>query len=231
MAPRTALVTGGNRGIGFSVCEQLAGLGVRVVLTSREIASGKKAAQRLKERGYDVICLQLDVSDQSSVTECFAKLERKQLAIDVLVNNAGVYLTTPIAEASESEFMHALQVNLLGAWRVAKLALPQMKRHNYGRIVNVSSGNGQFSQPGGPGPGAYGISKAGLNALTLELAASVTGDIKINAMCPGWVATRMGGGAAPRTPEQAADTIIWLATLGANGPNGGFFRDRKSIAW
>jgi NAD(P)-dependent dehydrogenase (short-subunit alcohol dehydrogenase family) len=107
-----------------------------------------------------------------------------------------------------------------------------MKRRKYGRIVNVSSGSGSFAE-NLPGPAAYCLSKAALNALTLKLALELASfdDIKVNSACPGWVRTRMGGRAAPRTPEEGADTIVWLATLPPSGPSGGFFRDRKRIAW
>ena len=105
-----------------------------------------------------------------------------------------------------------------------------MEKRRYGRVVNLSSGWGSFSEGLGGG-GAYGIAKAALNALTLRAAQEVPNTIKINAMCPGWVQTRMGGAGAPRTPEVGADTAIWLATLPEDGPTGGFFRNRKPVAW
>ena len=105
-----------------------------------------------------------------------------------------------------------------------------MNARGYGRIVNVSSGWGSFAE-GLSGPGAYSISKAALNALTLSLSKDLPTNVKVNCMCPGWVRTRMGGEGAPRTPEEAADTAIWLATLPDDGPTGGFYRDRKLIAW
>jgi NAD(P)-dependent dehydrogenase (short-subunit alcohol dehydrogenase family) len=105
-----------------------------------------------------------------------------------------------------------------------------MIERGYGRVVNVSSGAGSFAE-GLEGPPAYAVSKAALNALTVRLATETRGDVKVNAACPGWVRTRMGGSGAPRSVEEGADTIVWLATLGPDGPTGGFFRDRQPIEW
>ena len=105
-----------------------------------------------------------------------------------------------------------------------------MLERGYGRVVNVSSGYGAFAE-GLEGPAPYALSKAALNALTLRLAGEVKGDVKVNAACPGWVRTRMGGGGAPRSVEEGADTIVWLATLDRDGPSGGLFRSRTRIAW
>jgi NAD(P)-dependent dehydrogenase (short-subunit alcohol dehydrogenase family) len=106
-----------------------------------------------------------------------------------------------------------------------------MAKRGYGRVVNVSSGSGSFDDGLDPGHAAYGVTKAALNALTLTLARTLPATVKVNAMCPGWVRTRMGGSGAPRSPEEGADTAVWLATLADDGPTGGFFRDRTLIPW
>jgi NAD(P)-dependent dehydrogenase (short-subunit alcohol dehydrogenase family) len=226
---RTALVTGGNRGIGFEACRQLARAGLRVVLTARDVVKGEEAAQALRDEGLEVLFEQLDVTDGGSVEACARRLSDAGTDIDVLVNNAGVYPTEGVFQVDEETFRGALEINTLGPFRTCRAFVPAMVRRGYGRVVNVSSGGGSFGE--GIGPVAYGASKAALNALTVKVAEAARGDVKANAMCPGWVRTDMGGAGAPRSPEQAADTLVWLATLPPDGPNGGFFRDRRPIPW
>jgi NAD(P)-dependent dehydrogenase (short-subunit alcohol dehydrogenase family) len=224
-----ALVTGGNRGIGFEACRQLARVGMSVVLAARDPQRGQEAAQELRDEGLDVISERLDVANLQSVKDCAQRLAEAGVEVNVLVNNAGVYPTQGVFSVSEETLEMALEVNMLGAFRSCQAFVPTMVQRNYGRVVNVSSGGGSFGE--GLGPAAYAVSKAALNALTVKVAQAVQGDVKVNAMCPGWVRTDMGGAGAPRSPEEAVDTLVWLATLTEDGPNGGFFRDRKSIPW
>ena len=226
---RTALVTGGNRGIGLEACRQLARAGMNVVLAARDPQRGEEAAQKLRGEGLDVMFERLDVADSQSVKDCARRLADAGMEVNVLVNNAGVYPTERVFSVSEETFEMALEVNTLGAFRTCQVFVPPMVKRGYGRVVNVSSGGGSFGE--GLGPAAYAVSKAALNALTLKVAQAVRGDVKVNAMCPGWVRTEMGGSGAPRSPEEAVDTLVWLASLAEDGPNGGFFRDRKPIPW
>lgn len=226
---RTALVTGGNRGIGFEACRQLARSGLSVVLTARDAEKGMTAAEALKDEGLEVSFEELDVSDGESVAACARRLSEAGTDIDVLVNNAGVYPTEGVFSVSEEAFRGALEINSVGPFLTCKAFVPGMVERGYGRVVNVSSGGGSFGE--GLGPAAYAVSKAALNALTVKVSGAVRGDVKANAMCPGWVRTDMGGAGAARSPEEAADSLVWLATLPADGPNGGFFRDRKPIPW
>lgn len=228
MSP-VALVTGGNRGIGFEACRELAGNGMRVVLTARDPEKGEEAAHRLQDEGLDVTFEQLDITDVRSVEDCARRLSEADVQVDVLVNNAGVYPTEDIFSVSEKTFLRALEVNLMGAFRTCRAFVPPMVRRGYGRVVNVSSGGGSFGE--GLGPAPYAVSKAALNALTVKVAQAVRGNVKVNAMCPGWVRTDMGGPGAPRSAAEAVDTLVWLATLPEDGPNGGFFRDRQPIPW
>jgi NAD(P)-dependent dehydrogenase (short-subunit alcohol dehydrogenase family) len=122
-----------------------------------------------------------------------------------------------------------LEINTVGFFRICKAFVPGMVERGYGRVVSVFSGGGSFGE--GLGPAVYAVSKAALNALTVKVSQAARGDVKANAMCPGWVRTDMGGVRAPRSPEEAADTLVWLATLPADGSNGSFFRDRKPIPW
>jgi NAD(P)-dependent dehydrogenase (short-subunit alcohol dehydrogenase family) len=226
---RTALVTGGNRGIGLEACRQLADSGMRVVLGARNPEKGEDAARKLRDGGLGVTSEQLDVADSRSVEDCVRRLADAGTEIAVLVNNTGVYPTEGVFSMSEETLVMALEVNTVGPFRTCRALVPGMTQRGYGRVVNVSSGGGSFGE--GLGPAAYAVSKAALNALTVKVSQAVHGDVKVNAMCPGWVRTDMGGSGAPRSPEEAANTLVWLATLPADGPNGGFFRDREPILW
>ena len=227
---RTALVTGGNRGIGLEVCRQLASLGFDVVLTARDAALGAAATAALEAEGISVRLEQMDVGEEASVVACATRLRDAGVHVEVLVNNAGVYPEGSVLDAPSANFREGFEVNTLGAVWTARAFVPAMLAEDYGRIVNVSSGCGSFGE-GLECTAPYAISKVALNAVTVRLARELTGNVKINALCPGWVRTRMGGDNATRTPAEGADTIGWLATLPDDGPNGGFFRDREPIPW
>jgi NAD(P)-dependent dehydrogenase (short-subunit alcohol dehydrogenase family) len=227
---RVALVSGGNRGIGREVARQLAERGLTAVIGSRDLGQGEAVAEEL---GNGVVATQLDVTDEESVRSAISFVEREFGRLDVLVNNAAIAdgWSGTAADADFDRVKEVLETNLFGAWRLAKAALPLMRRNGYGRIVNVSSGMGQLSDMGGHSPG-YRVSKTGLNALTRMLTAELQGEnILVNSVCPGWVRTDMGGKNARRSVEQGADTPVWLATLPDGGPTGGFFRDREPIPW
>ncbi len=227
-----ALVTGANRGIGLAIVGGLLERGFTVLLGGRDAERARLAAEPLRAAGLPVAPVQLDVTDQASVDAAFRLIEAEHGRLDVLVNNAGAFYDDERpSDADLGVVRAALETNLIGPWRLCIAALPLMRRHGYGRIVNVSSSSGAFSEPGFEAP-AYSVSKAALNMLTLRLAAELAGSgILVNACCPGWVRTEMGGPNAPLSPEQGADTAIWLATLPADGPTGGFFRERRRIPW
>ena len=234
---RVALVTGANRGIGFEIARQLARLGVMTVLGSRSLDKGKAAAEPLASEGLIAPVVVLDVTDPVSIRAAVAEAMGLFGRVDILVNNAGVMLErsgTPNFAAStvDVDIVRAtFEVNVFGALSVSQVVVPIMRDQGYGRIVNMSSGMGQLSEMGAENP-AYRMSKAALNAVTRTLAAELgEGAIKVNSMCPGWVKTDMGGVDAPRTVEQGAETAVWLAMLPDDGPTGGFFRDKKPIAW
>jgi NAD(P)-dependent dehydrogenase (short-subunit alcohol dehydrogenase family) len=213
-----ALVTGGNRGIGLEVCRQLAARGYDVVMGSRDVERGRAA-------GLDVDVRRLDVADPASVAAL--RLDR----CDVLVNNAAVHYDTwqHAATADLDVVTDALETNLLGAWRMTLALLPLLRESPRARVVNVSSGAGSITTLSGGGAPAYCVSKAALNALTRMLAADLR-PILVNAVCPGWVATDMGGPGGRPVSEGAAG-VVWAATLPDGGPTGGFFRDERPIAW
>ncbi|MBS2971025.1 SDR family oxidoreductase [Metabacillus sp. KIGAM252] len=230
---KTALITGGNKGIGFELVKQLAEQNYQVLVGSRNRARGEKAAASLQNLGHDVHFVELDVDRKESIQLAAEHVRQVYGRLDVLINNAGVYMdgNSPLLEADQDLLERTLKTNLLGPYHLIQSFLPLMKKYNYGRIVNVSSGYGQMDGMDEKGPGSYKLSKLALNGLTRQLAAEVSGNIKINAVCPGWVKTDMGGPHAPRTAEEAARSIMWLAVLDEEGPNGGFFRDGKEIKW
>lgn len=223
----TALVTGANRGIGLAVAQALAGQAISVIVGSRSLADGEAAAAQI---GDSASALALDLASPGSIESALAELDRRGIAIDILVNNAGIYRHGSGLDGPAEALRESTEVHLFGPALLCRAVVPGMIARGYGRVVNVSSGYGSFAE-GLHGDFAYAISKAALNAMTVKLAGEVRGDVKVNVACPGWVRTRMGGENAARSVEQGADTIIWLATLPADGPNGGFFRNRKQIAW
>lgn len=231
---RVAVVTGANRGMGLETCRQLAERGMVVVLTSRDETKGREAVASLAADDLTVEYHQLDITDAASVAALAAYVEERHGRIDVLVNNAGAALDEEGVDSvatSPDTVRASFEVNTLGALRCCQAFIPLMKKAGYGRIVNVSSGMGQLTEMNGKHLG-YRVSKAALNAVTKVLSQDLAGsNIKVNSVCPGHVATDMGGDDAPRTIEEGVDTTIWLATLREDGPTGGFFRDCKQIAW
>jgi NAD(P)-dependent dehydrogenase (short-subunit alcohol dehydrogenase family) len=232
---RVALVTGGNRGIGFEICRGLADLGYLVAMGSRDASAGADALTELDPKHRErVQVLQLDVRDGDSARNAVTQLQSRWGHIDILVNNAGVYLDEGVSGVSVAiEVVEdTLATNLVGALRLSQLLIPGMRKVRYGRIVNVSSGYGVCDAMDSGGVLAYKMSKLGLNAMTRVLAAELKDSgVLVNAVDPGWVRTRMGGQSATRSPRQGAETAIYLATLPVNGPTGGFFRDRRQVSW
>lgn len=235
---RVAVVTGANRGIGLEVCRQLAEQGFSVLLGSRDPDKGSDAARPLQQLGLDVTPLPLDVIDAGQIAALAEELERRFGRVDALVNNAGILPDSRRSPEGSSiltvrldTVRRAMEVNAYGALAVTQALVPLMRRNGYGRVVNVSTGMAQLSEMGGGAP-AYRISKTALNAVTKVFAEELRGEnILVNAVCPGWVRTDMGGPGATRSVEQGAAGIVWAATLEDGGPTGGFFRDEKPLSW
>ncbi|MCP3764124.1 SDR family oxidoreductase [Domibacillus sp. A3M-37] len=230
---QVALVTGGNRGIGYELVKQLALKGFKVILASRDPEMGHESAQKFKESNLDVSFVVMDVDNQESIRQAAITVKERYGRLDVLINNAGVYLdeNKKLLNMDPSILEKTMATNFFGAYHVIRSFIPLMEKQGYGRIINISSEYGAMSEMSYPGVGAYKLSKLSLNGLTRLVAADINGDIKINAVDPGWVSSDMGGPSAPRTPKQAAESILWLATIGPEGPSGGFFRDGKPIHW
>lgn len=234
---RIALVTGANRGIGLEIVRQLSRQGLIAVLGARDTAKGRAAAATLASEGLEPPVVALDVADAESVAAAVAEVIDLFSRIDVLVNNAGILKEgaspedTSVLDVASDLVLQTYVTNTIGPLRLMQAIIPHMQRQGYGRVVNVSSGAGQLAEMGSGFP-AYRMSKAALNALTRLTAAELgSAVVKVNAMCPGWVKTDMGGPNATRSVEKGAETAIWLATLPDDGPSGGFFRDMKPIPW
>jgi NAD(P)-dependent dehydrogenase (short-subunit alcohol dehydrogenase family) len=252
-----ALVTGSNRGLGFETARQLIAKGYRVFVTAREIEAAAAAARVL---GHGASPLALDVTDQASIARAELSLE-PELELDVLVNNAGTALDGfdgDVARTTiETNYRGAVRITDTFAERLGpranivmvssglgelsaaspelrqRLLAPDLTRRELDEriddfIARARAANGDL---GGWPRNAYRVSKIALNAYTRLLAASLPVGQRVNAVCPGWVRTRMGGTTASRSVEHGAQSIVWAATLGEGGPSGGFFRDGRAISW
>ncbi len=236
-----ALISGSSRGLGLETARQLAARGYRVVLTGRDGLAGKAAADKLTGEGHDVVHHPLDVDHDHSVRRLAAFIadDPRLGHLDVLVNNAGIFPerdpqtgTGPAAlETPLKTVRQTWETNCLGALRLTQAVVPLMRRHGYGRIVNISSGYGQLDGMGGGFVG-YRLSKAGINVLTRVLAAELQPEgILVNAIDPGWLPTRMGGPKATGSTAAAAADVVWAATLRGDSPTGRLFHDRRPMPW
>lgn len=232
---RIALVTGANKGIGRETARQLGAMGHTVWLGCRDESRGRQAEQELRTEGVDAHFVLLDVHDDASVESAVQQIEAVSSHLDVLVNNVGVggdYASQPSSEAV-ADIRTTFETNFFGTIRVTQAFVPLLRKSGAARIVMMSSGLGSISITGdmtsptwGIAAMGYSASKAALNMFTIKLAKELQADgIKVNAACPGSVATDMGGPFAPRTVEQGAAIAVRLATLDWMGPTGGFFHD------
>jgi NAD(P)-dependent dehydrogenase (short-subunit alcohol dehydrogenase family) len=231
---KIALVTGANKGIGFEIVRQLAAVGFRVFLTARDRSRGEAACAKLQQDGLQVEFLQLDVADPSSIAQLAQELASQTDRLDVLVNNAGILLDASndsILSVDSKVILKTLETNTLGPLRLTQELVPLLTKSNAGKIINVSSGGGQLTDMSDWAP-AYSLSKTALNAITGMLAAALRdNNITVNSICPGWVRTDMGSESAPRSVQQGADTVTWLATEAPSDLTGKFLRDRTVIPW
>lgn len=227
----TVLVTGANRGLGREVARQLGEKGWRVLLGIRSAEAGRETEAALRGEGVDAHHVGLDTSEPASIEAAAKEIADRFGALDVLVNNAAIHYDTwqRVGAPDFTVVEEAFRTNTVGPWRVALAMLPLLRQSSSARIVNVSSESGALYAMTGMTP-AYAISKIALNGLTLMMANEWRSDgLLVNAVCPGWTATDMGGGGRP-IPE-GAKSIVWAATLPDDGPTGGFFRDGRPIEW
>ena len=239
---QVALVTGANKGIGLETARQLAERGITVLLTARDSAKGEAAAASLKEEGLDVRFLALDVTDSASLAAAVQAVEAEFGKLDILVNNAGIGTFDRPATAEDLDHWRwTFETNVFGLVATTQAFLPLLKKSEAGRVVQLSSILGSLDQatnPESPVYGAtgyaasYGASKAAVNMYTVQLARELAGTpIKVNAAHPGWVKTELGGDAAPMSIPEGAETGVWLATLPADGPTGGYFHKQSALPW
>ncbi len=231
MDKKIAVVTGTNRGIGLEICRQLAQKNFKVIMTSRDEAKGRAAFEKIAKGNPAVELFALDVASLPSIQTFKKNLQEKHGRLDVLINNAAVFLDSAgesLLKVDPDLISKTFQTNVFGPFLLSRELAPLMKN---GRIINLSSGMGQLSEMGAGYP-AYRLSKTSLNAVTRMLAAELAPqNISVNSMCPGWVKTDMGGPQAERPVEQGADTAVWLAGEADAAITGKFFRDRKEISW
>jgi NAD(P)-dependent dehydrogenase (short-subunit alcohol dehydrogenase family) len=228
---KTALVTGANRGIGREIAQQLAGRGFSVWAASRRRADAEATAAAL---GPGARPLVLDVSDHAACQRAAAEVAAATPRLDALLNNAAISLNPGLSllEVDPNELHQTFNTNVFGALWLTQACAAQGLFGEGSRVVNVSSGAGEICSGMGNYAPLYSVSKTSLNAITCQLAAVLRPrGVAVNAVCPGWVQTDMGGPDAPRTVAQGADTPVWLATDAPITQTGKFWRDRRVISW
>ena len=232
---KVAVVTGANRGLGLAITRQLAQMGIHVVATARDAGLGQEMLAQFQSDNLPVSTFTLEVTDARACEALLGHVEQQYGRLDILVNNAGIAPDQWVSgfDLDIEMLRQVMEVNLYSALRLSQLFMPMMKAQGHGRIVNMSSELATLSQCQMGSTIAYRMSKAAMNSMTVLLAQELKEfpDILINAAAPGWVKTELGGPDAPRTTEEGADTPVWLATLPAGGPTGGFYRDREVYPW
>ncbi len=240
-APRIALVTGANKGIGLEIARQLARSGLRVLLGARQVALGEAAALLLKDEGLEVGVVHLDLGRADTLRAAAESIHRAHGRLDVLVNNAGITdpADGPPTQASMTAVRRIFDTNFFGTFEATQAMLPLLRKSSAGRIVNVSSGLGSIALNADPNSlfasyrlAGYNTSKTALNMLTVQLAAELAdAGIKVNAADPGYTATDLNGHRGTQTVAEGAVAAVRLALLPDDGPSGGFFNAAGPQPW
>lgn len=229
---KTILITGSNKGIGFEIARQCAAQGHRVIISGRDAQRLADAQQALQDSGLKCATLQMDVSNAESILNAARTFGTMFPALDVLVNNAAIIVRNDrsLGFDDDASFTTTINTNGYGPLRVTRAFLQYLKSGS--QVINISSGGGSMTDPVGGWSPAYCVSKTMLNGITRHLAYELDEkNVRVNAVCPGWVKTDMGGQGASRTVDKGAETPVWLANDGAKGKTGTFFRDKKEIPW
>jgi NAD(P)-dependent dehydrogenase (short-subunit alcohol dehydrogenase family) len=240
MIEKIALISGANKGIGKEVARQLGKKGFKVLIGSRDTGRGEAAAAELRKAGIDAQPIQLDVTDEESVDKAISLIEKNHGHLDVLVNNAGIVNDTATGiETSIDSVDKTMQTNFIGPLRLLQKSVPLLEKSGAGRVVNVSSTLGSHQTLTDPSSGfqnfmyiGYSSSKSALNMLTIIAAHNLgSKNIKVNAICPGYVATDINNNSGPRSVEQGAAIVVKMATLPDDGPTGTYVNDDGTIPW
>jgi NAD(P)-dependent dehydrogenase (short-subunit alcohol dehydrogenase family) len=239
---KIALVTGGNRGIGYETSLQLAQQGVHVIVGARRLEQGNEAVARIKQAGFEAEAVQLDIGDPASISAAAAEISRRHGHLDILVNNAGI-LGDQVGKPSDqtiASWRQVFDINLFGLVEVTNALLPLLHHSSAGRIVNVSSLLGsiaQHLQPGSPiydmkFVPAYNVSKTAVNAWTAQLVYELKDSkIKVNTIHPGYVKTDMNQGGGEMEVPDGAKTSVQMALIADDGPSGSFTHLGETIPW
>jgi NAD(P)-dependent dehydrogenase (short-subunit alcohol dehydrogenase family) len=235
-----ALISGANKGIGFEIARGLGAKKITVLVGARDEGRGKAAVEKLKAEGADARFIKLDVTDHATIAAAAASIEKEFGRLDILINNAGIGewglkpSTVPLAKVRE-----VYDTNFFGPTDLTQSMLPLLRKSKHGRVVNVSSSLGSIGLASTPGTPiseflalAYCSSKSALNSMTVQFANELKDTpIKVNVICPGYCATDLNGHSGPRTAAQGAVAAIQYATIGADGPSGGYFNEDGRIPW
>ncbi|MEK3951471.1 MULTISPECIES: SDR family oxidoreductase [Paenibacillus] len=238
---KIVLITGGNKGIGFETARQLGNMGYEILIGARSEEKGHEAVTFLETENIKAKTVVLDVTNPSTVLSAVEWIEQEYGYLDILINNAGVFFegNTPPSELELSVLKNTYETNVFGVFSVTKAILPLLKKSSAGRIVNLSSGLGSLTLNSDPTSEfynvnslAYNSSKTAVNALTVFFAKELRDTpIKINSVCPGFTATDLNGNSGYRTVEQAASSVVKLATINNDGPTGSFFDENGVVPW
>jgi len=232
MNPLRVFITGAAKGIGFETARLLGERNAAVFLGARDPHRGDAAAAKLRAAGHSVQYVPVDVTSEASLQQAAAHIQEHAGRLDVLINNAAILLDSEgdVLGLNASTLHRTLDTNLLGVLRATQAFLSSLRQSPAPRIINVSSGAGQLDGEPQLWAPAYSISKTGLNMLTQQFAGALRG-YAVNAVCPGWCRTDMGGQEAPHSAADGADTLVWLATEAPQTLTGQFLRARKPIPW
>jgi NAD(P)-dependent dehydrogenase (short-subunit alcohol dehydrogenase family) len=235
-----ALISGANKGIGYEIARGLGAKKIKVLVGARDEARGQKAAEKLRVEGADACLVKLDVTDGESIRRAAEWIEKEFGRLDILVNNAGIaYFSEKPSGEDLSKVREIYDTNVFGVMEMIQAMLPLLRRSKHARIVNVSSHLGSLelaSRPDSPMAQllllGYSTSKTALNSMTVQFANELRDTpIKVNAICPGYCATDLNGNSGPRTAAQGAVAVIEYATIGPDGPSGGYFDEEGRVPW